>query len=295
MFQPVKNFLLRKKNNMHKKINPILLRRSLKNNEWNFKLIENSKEESSLLFYRNFQMEGYLQKLLNSQGLFIMNSKIEYSISQLKLSIAVFDSNYQSNNLLNGISYNSKGKNLSSVLKNDLFATLKNYYNVQNIKIKIKNLNKSFEDKLIKFKKLKYEFKKEIGKLKSYESKVDYFNQKDLVKLSFIVICNKNSSRLLTRYLKYLIDNSKNKSNMRIFIQFKKILSILIKSKFSKISGIYMYISGRVNSSSRAKKRKIKIGNLPLQTIDSSVSYSKEAIHTNNGTLGFKVLICNKT
>lgn len=280
---------------MHRKINPVLLRRSLKNNEWNFKLMENNKEESSLLFYKNFQMESYLQKLLNSQGLFIMNSKIEYSISQLKLSIAVFDSNYQSSDSLNGTSLSLKGKSFNNVLKNNLLATLKNYYNVQNIKIKIKNLNKSFEDRIIKFRKFKYEFKKEIGKLKNYESKIDYFNQKDLVKLSFIIISNKNSSRLLTRYLKYLIDNSKNKSNMRIFIQFKKILSILIKSKFSKISGIYMYISGRVSSSSRAKKRKIKIGNLPLQTINSSVSYSKEAIHTNNGTLGFKVLICNKT
>ena len=81
---------------MSKKIDASLFRRGLKNNEWYFKYTEKNKEESSLLFYKNFQVQNYINKLFNSYGLIVMMFKIEYSISHLVIKIAIFDLNSKS-------------------------------------------------------------------------------------------------------------------------------------------------------------------------------------------------------
>ena len=49
---------------MSKKIDASLFRRGLKNREWDFKYIEKSKEESSLLFYKIFKFKTILLNYL---------------------------------------------------------------------------------------------------------------------------------------------------------------------------------------------------------------------------------------
>merc|ERR1712035_278378 len=99
---------------------PTLFRKHLKKNEWNFKFAENNKEESSLLFYKNLQIENYLQKLLNVYGLFIMTLKIEYSISQFKIIIGIFNSNNK--RIKKDLS------NINYIINTKLLITLQQYY-----------------------------------------------------------------------------------------------------------------------------------------------------------------------
>ena len=78
------------------------------------------------------------------------------------------------------------------------------------------------------------------------------------------------------------------------FILFSIIIGSNLVSNISKISGISIIISGRINGFPRAKKKQIRIGILPLQSINSEIDYFKETVYTDNGTLGLKILICNK-
>ena len=274
---------------MSKKIDASLFRRGFKNNEWDFKYIENNKEESALLFHQNFQIKNYINKILNSHGFFTMMFKAEYSITKLTIYISVFESN--SHKITSTKKKKSNSRNLNTLVNKYLLTTLKNYYKVNNINIKIKNLTKSFENKLIKSKTFNNEFKKILSNLKFYRKNI---KQLEIIKVAFIVICNKNSAQLLSNYINYLISTQQNKYNTSIFLSFKTILTKLINSKLSKVAGISITISGRINGYPRAKKRQIKIGTLPLQSIASPVEYYRTTVYTNNGTLGLKTLICNK-
>ena len=269
---------------MSKKIDASLFRRGLKNNEWYFKYTEKNKEESSLLFYKNFQVQNYINKLFNSYGLIVMMFKIEYSISHLVIKIAIFDLNSKSLDI-------KICKKFNNIINNNLIIAVKLYYKVDKVNVKLKNLNKVFENNVIKSKQFKLEFKKIISKLKVLRNNT---KQLELVKLAFIIISNKNTAKLLAKFISYLLNNNKNKYSSNIFISFKNIFNILIDSNISKISGISIIISGRINGFPRAKKKQIRIGILPLQSINSEIDYFKETVYTDNGTLGLKILICNK-
>lgn len=272
---------------MSKKIDASLFRRGLKNREWDFKYIEKSKEESSLLFYKNFQIQNYITKLFNSHGLIVMMFKIEYSISCIVIKISIFDLNSKHINLTPQKTF----KKFNNIINNNLIISLKNYYNVNKVSIKLKNLNKVFENNLIKSKHFKIEFKKNLSQLRVLKNNT---KQLELIKLAFIIISNKNTAKLLSKFISYLLNNTKNKYSSNIFISFKNIFNVLIRSKVSKISGISILVAGRINGFPRAKKRQIKIGTLPVQSINFEIDYSKETVYTDNGTLGLKILICNK-
>ena len=270
---------------MSKKIDASLFRRGLKNNEWYFKYTEKNKEESSLLFYKNFQVQNYINKLFNSYGLIVMMFKIEYSISHLVIKMAIFDLNSKSLDI-------EIRKKFNDIINNKLIIALKLYYKVDKVNIKLKNLNKVFENNVIKSKQFKLEFKKTISKLKVLRNNA---KQLELIKLAFIVISNKNTAKLLAKFISHLSnDQNKKKHNINNFIYYKGIFTTLINSNISKISGISIIISGRLNGFPRAKKKKIRIGTLPLQSINSEIDYFKETVYTSNGALGLKILVCNK-
>lgn len=264
---------------MSKKIDASLFRRGYKNNEWDFKYTEKNKEESSLFFYKNYQIKNYINKIMYSHGLVVTLFKIEHSVSELVVKIAFFDLN------------KTNKQKTSDLINNNLIVTFKNYYNVDNVNIKLKNLNKSFENKVIKSKIFKDEFKKLLSQLKFLRTNI---KQIEVIKMAFIVITNKNSSKLLAKFIYHFLSNKQNKYKGNIFISMKNLFKVLINAKISKISGLSINISGRINGFPRAKSRHIKIGTLPLQSINSIIDYSKETVYTANGTLGIKVLICHK-
>ena len=76
---------------MSQKINASLFRRILKSSEWDSKYIEQNKEESSLLLYKNIEIRNYLNRIFELSDLLLMTCKTELSGSKLIIFISVWD------------------------------------------------------------------------------------------------------------------------------------------------------------------------------------------------------------
>ena len=76
------------------------------------------------------------------------------------------------------------------------------------------------------------------------------------------------------------------------FLTFlKRALLLMISLKFSSIKGIKIKIKGRFNGAPRAKSRLIQVGEIPLQTLKSTVSYHCSTSFTSNGTFGVQLWV----
>ena len=109
----------------------------------------------------------------------------------------------------------------------------------------------------------------------------------------FITVHEKNSSKLLAQIIAIYINKHKKK-HYYLFSILKKYFNILIFSKISRIKGLKIAVSGRINGAPRAKTLKLQVGSIPLQSFESSISYSNTTAYTPNGTFGIKVWICEK-
>ena len=87
----------------------------------------------------------------------------------------------------------------------------------------------------------------------------------------------------------------KIKKHNRFLSCITKIFELLIFSKFSKIKGIKIKISGKLNRARRTKTKIIQVGNIPTQTINESLNYSQSTVtHNPNGSFGVKVWVVEK-
>jgi len=284
---------------MGQKTNASIFRLGLKNSEWKYKYIEKNAEESTIFLYKNIEINNYINTIFKYYNLLIHSCKIEYTYNTANILISFYESkNITAKfNLINNIKNNSlqqvsnTNKELTSFLiKNILTASLNLYIKNKTINVKTQNLNKKFEIQLIKKKQDLFEYKKALKLLKNF-LKTPW--QKDLIKILFISVSEKNSSKLIADIISFCLNKQKKKHNYLLFL-LKKTLTILINLNFSKIKGIKITITGRFNGVPKAKKKILKIGIIPLQSFNASVNYYNSVSYTPNGTFGIKVWICEK-
>lgn len=279
---------------MSQKINASLFRRSLKTSEWDFKHTELNKEESSLLLYKNISINRYIYRLFELHGLFVMSCKLEYSESSVTVNISflehlIYDkkvSSYIEKKLIS-----SKKDSVTKIVNLYLVPALNIYFNRKlSVFIKLNDLGKNFENTILKSKSYKNEHKNIMKRLRVFRN---YDKSDEIIRIAFITIMNKKSSSLLAKTISYLITNQKRRHS-NILSLIKKIFDILIPLKLSNINGLRLVVAGRINGFPRAKKRLLKIGSVPLQSLNSSIDYSQSISYTPNGTFGIKVWICGK-
>ena len=271
---------------MAQKINSNLFRKSLQNSEWNYKFQGLNKEEISLFTYKSVKIEKFIVNLFKYHSLLVTTFKLDFSKTQLQICISFLKS--PSHKKLKD--ERKTQKYLCAYLtKKFLITIFKNYYNTK-INVKLKDVTKVFEDSLMKSKSARLEYRKVLKKLKRFRSFPDFLV---INKIIFIVLINRKSSRLLGSIVSYLISNQK-KNHYYILAFIKNVLAILIKSKVSKVSGIKIKVSGRINGFSRSKSRFITIGNLPIQSLNSNIDYSEAKAYTQSGTFGIKTWISEK-
>lgn len=285
---------------MGQKTNSTIFRLGLKNSEWKYKYIEKNFEESSLYLTKNLQIKNYLENIFKFYGLIIQNFKIEHTQNTVNIYIFYFEQKLKTTKLFleNFKKLKNENKNLIYPINSKqliLFLTthilnisLKLYIPNKTINLNIQDINKNFENKTIKKNQMLY---KEI--LPGFKKFLKDPFLKNFIKILFVVVSEKNSSKLLSTTLAYYFQISKKRHNYLLFF-IKKTLDTLITSKFSKILGIKICILGRLNGAPRAKKKLLKIGVVPLQSFNSSISYSNSVSYTQNGTFGIKVWICEK-
>ena len=268
---------------MGQKVNQSIFRLGLNNSEWNYKYIEKNAEESSLFLYKNKEILNYIDTILKSYDIVTHSCKIEYTKTSINLFIKFFDLNSEAKKRCEKLST----KGLSSYLVTKLITTTLNlYFQNKQVNIKLKHLNQSFENKTrtniinkVYFKKFK-----KLLKNKLY---------KNLVRSMFISAYEKNSAKLIADVISIYVNKHKKKHYYLMSI-LKNYFEILIYSKFSKIKGIKIKVSGRINGAPRAKTKTIQIGSIPLQSFNSLISYHNSVSYTSNGSLGVKVWICQK-
>jgi ribosomal protein S3 len=148
----------------------------------------------------------------------------------------------------------------------------------------LQNINKGLTVKLTKNEQIF--FKKKILFLKRY-NKNPFF--KESLNIILIITKIQNSAKLIANFISKQLNTLKKHNQFLIFL--KRILTLFLNSKFSKIKGIKININGRLNGAPRSKNRVISIKNTPIQTINKPIDYSETTSFTKNGTFGIKIWI----
>ena len=209
-----------------------------------------------------------------------MRTKQNFELKTKRVLVLKKYKSYLYKNKYSSIETLKKNNFLEQLLENLSLFTKKKFH----IILTLQNINKGMS---LSISKNEQNFlKKKLLFLKRY-SKNNFFNES--LNICLIVTKIKGSAKLFTNFLAKQFTILKKHNHFLIFL--KRILTILINSKFSKIKGIKIIINGRFNGAPRAKNRLISIGNIPIQTISKQINYYQTTSYTKNGTFGIKTWI----
>ena len=277
---------------MGQKINPIILRLGI-NKTWHTEFFETKTTELASYTLKNIEITEYIKKFLIKNNLILHSYKIHYNQSSINIYISYFipiSFKFNKNDFKNNKNLLTINK-LNKELKISKFNEGLNIFTGRKYKIiTIFNcINKNLYS--LSIKEIMY-LKAQLTLLRKFRIR-ENFNFDE----TFDVICNSiynnNSAFMLGNFI---ADKLKNiKKHNRFLSCINRILELLIKSNFSKIKGIKIKISGKLNRSRRTKTKTIKIGNIPIQTINEKIDYSQTTItHNPNGSFGIKIWIIEK-
>jgi ribosomal protein S3 len=306
---------------MGQKSNSNILRLGINDNYWSSKYLGKTSEESTFYVFQDLEIRKYIDRFFHLHGLLVDKCFINRSEYALSISISYFNllhslseiekvNNKLALDFLDKDTLSKKSENLSVL---DRVEDIKKNYNRKAFKKKSFLLSKPFLHKLIGClnvflkNKLKIrlviqnvnkslsvrltnsdvvEFRKIVTQLRVY-SKSSFF--KETFNILTVVIKNQASSKLLSEYIALKLSSMKRHNFFLTFL--KRALTLLIGSNFSSIKGVKIKIKGRFNGVPRAKPRLIQIGEIPLQMLNSKVSYHCSTSFTSNGTFGVQLWI----
>jgi len=110
-----------------------------------------------------------------------------------------------------------------------------------------------------------------------------------LTNCCFIVLTQSKTADLLVSILSLELKIVKRHKPLLNFL--KRFFSLFISTTFSRIKGIKIIFKGRLNGVPRASHKIVSVGSIPVNTINSSISYSQATVHNLNGSYGIKVWI----
>lgn len=153
----------------------------------------------------------------------------------------------------------------------------------QDLRVIFKNINS---------KKFIFLKKQDRMRLRSTFFSLRRFRRRDFFKESIIILSiavnQDGPAELLANYFANQLGKGRRQTYFIAF--FKKILSILLKTKLSKTKGFKIIIKGKFNYRPRSKKRIITIGKCPVQTFKAKITQAEATTYTSTGTFGVKIL-----
>jgi hypothetical protein len=293
--------------------------------------------------FKDLEIQSYIERFLESKGVFVHDYYQYYSDNTLNLSISYFVSSksnfhvagksqticltnsirekkvvsYSHQNLLSNFNSsitNRNSSNISGSSNNDMYY-IKRYLKLNKFENNISNfnsnlLNNSLENMLkviSNFTSNKFDvivnfscINKNFSYLNSFKTKKVKMLQKfrttpffkDGVELLFHVAFNKNSARLLAKFLSSQLKVIKRPNFFLAFI--KQTLTVLISSKLSTLKGVKIILKGRLSKGPRAKHKILSIGDVAVQSFNCDMDYFQTTTHNANGSYGIKVWIVSK-
>jgi len=283
---------------MGQKVNPNLLR--LKNSkEWFLKNISKTSEECSIFTFQSVLIKNFLKNILTYYGIFICNCKIHRTNTFVYIYFSYFLNN-KNRKKISSCSFNSK------CFMNFILNILNTFTGNKLIfRLICQDTNKYIlnlaELHKLKRYKLRYIFKKLFEfPFKKYEKRFKIIFS-SLLNVCFHMLLQKNSVLLLSEYLANIYSKKIfKKKHMQLFYFLKEIIKTFLNYKLTKIQGIKVSISGRLNGKLRTQRAWFLHNCLPLSSHDAIVRYSESTAFTIYGTFGIKVWlfekkICKKT
>nr|WPV72414.1 ribosomal protein S3 [Navicula sp.] len=290
------------------------------NNQWNHHYFESISAELPTNIFRSLEIEQYFQKTLKDNGFSLQNYKINFSKSVINIMFSVCKlkqpklkiklSNEPTEKISKHINKRKSLKNMAikkkylqtaafcknsrlkietERLKNIEFTNISNKIakslklftkNKQNINITIKEMNFVNSNSNVKLVlENLYKFRRAF-----------FFKTGKRIITPFIT--QKSSAKLIGRFTAEQLVAVKQQNFFFNFLQ--ESLLLLVNQKFSKLQGIKILITGRINNSARSRTRKIEIGNVSLISKSSKIDYSESTAFTPNGTIGIKVWVSEK-
>ena len=275
---------------MGQKVNPNIFRLGI-NKTWDTIFLENKNLELPVYTFKNVEIKEYIQKFLLNHNLKLHSYKLHYNQSLINIYISYFipkTFNIKKNKLKN------TNKSLNILNENLLIKKF-----IEGLNMFTKKKHKIVTVFQCINKNLYFLTPEQINFLKTRLILLKKFKNKENFDFdeTFDIICNsiftKNSSFMLSNFIAEKL--KKIKKHNRFLSCITKIFELLIFSQFSKIKGIKIKISGKLNRARRTKTKIIQVGNIPAQTIKESLNYSQSTVtHNPNGSFGVKVWIVEK-
>ena len=304
---------------MTKKVNLNLSKSNLDNYSWKSKYNLFNKEDSSLLLYDENNIIRYIERFFALHGLLIYDCRCERSFNQLDIVINYY-SQLKVSQFVKKIEINNYSNNNLS---------LKDFINLKK-KEKFKNYNPKYKKCDFKFSKTRKSFveqlqeslylytnkrliinfiltnvnrsmafdnfdysetmviKKLLIRLRKYRSYKD-INMREFINVFLIILRKKNSANFLANFLANQLRLFKRHNQLFNFVKYS--LTLFIESSISRLKGIQIVIKGRLNRKMRAKKTIIRIGQVPIQTLNNNMDYGQSVSYTPYGTFGIKVWV----
>lgn len=245
------------------------------NKDWKLKYFEKSKDESHINIHRSLEIEAYYKQLFKTQGFNLFNFTLNFTNSILTVFLFVYAKENQ---------HQKKNKRVKN--KNNTFGFLKN---------SLKSLSEFMGNKFRIILKIRSIKNKPISKELSqtlFNLNFDRFKIPEMKKLYLILATQQNSTELLGNFITNQLKITK-RHNFFFSLLYKS-LAALIKQKDSRIKGLKIVITGRLNNTLRAQSRTLKIGQIPLMSTNTKIEYSALTSFTSNGTIGVKIWLNNK-
>lgn len=237
-----------------------------------------SVKEYSQTFLTNYAIRSVFEVLFEKKGCLIKNFHVllDPKRNSLVIYVSVFLVNLQTRLTSDKITT----LKTSTFLQKKIFDCL-NYYGLNyNKRFIFHNLNKAFANVKVNTKPLQ-RFKRE-----QY-----YYPSVELLKILHSSLNNSNIvAKFIVKFFKLLHRSKKGNK----FFLFLNIFSKLVVLSSPHISGLKIQIKGRLRGAPRSKVRVIQYGIVPLQTINSSISYTLVHAHTTYGAFGIRVWLSQK-
>jgi len=305
---------------MGQKVNSNILRVGISKN-WLSKYIEKNEEESCYSVYQDLKIRSYVDTFFKNYGILVHSCKINRSNHKLKIIISYLIT-LKSTSLIESLKIKSLSNSFANSKTNKIYKIkrlkfLKNiktnkikkawplkkelFYYSNFIKVLLNGLNLYTNNKLeisLVFQNINKGLSVRLNnsKLKNLKNilfNLRFYKKNEFFRESFnvilVIFTKKNSAKLLSEYITYQLNLLKKHNYFLTFL--KKTLIFMLSAKISKIRGLKILISGRLNGVPRSKSVIINAGSISSQTLKSNIDYYHSVSFTPNGTLGVKVWV----
>lgn len=240
-------------------------------------------------FLYGFNFINHLKRSLNKKGVLLVNSNLHFSTNASFFNLKLFFKTSKSK--IYKLNFNTL--KLKKTLGNYKNFRINKFFLIQfkSLKkiitiLKINNLNKEIDLKIVKF--VYINFKRFINIL--FARRFNLFI--DFVKLTSLFIISKIDSNTYLYILGQIFRLLTKKKHSRFMYFLKYLFTRLIKSSLKSqnlmIKGIKFIINGKILGKPRSSSSRLLVGSVPIQTIEANISFSKTHVYTLYGVFGFK-------